>query len=255
MAAVISDRDLKIRAAGHAAWVRVSHWVLAASVITLAFSGFVILMAHPRLYWGNTGNDLTPAWVELPFGRNYKHGGWEIETTFADGARTVISSVRTYDIFNQNGWARSLHFLAAWFLVLTALLYLISGLVTGHLWRDIVPRLRDLAPSSLWGDIKAHLRLPLPRAAGGPPYGILQRLSYAAIILVALPLMVVTGLTMSPAVAAAYPGLLDFFGGSQSARSVHFLTFAALVLFIMVHVAMVMLTGFRRNIRAMTIGE
>jgi thiosulfate reductase cytochrome b subunit len=72
---------------------------------------------------------------------------------------------------------------------------------------------------------------------------------------VALPLMVVTGLTMSPAVAAAYPGLLDFFGGSQSARSVHFLTFAALVLFIVVHVAMVMLTGFRRNIRAMTIGE
>lgn len=255
MAAVISERDLKIPATGHAAWVRVSHWVLAASVLTLAFSGFVILMAHPRLYWGNTGNDLTPALVELPFGRNYKHGGWEVETTFGGDATPIVSSVRTYDIFNQNGWARSLHFLAAWFMALTALLYLATGLLTGHVWRDLVPRLRDLAPQSIWQDVKAHLRLPLPQATGGPPYGVLQRLSYAGVILIALPLMVATGLTMSPAVTAAYPGLLDFFGGSQSARTIHFLTFAALVLFIVVHVVMVLMTGFRRHVRAMTIGE
>jgi thiosulfate reductase cytochrome b subunit len=255
MAAVISDSDLKVPATGHAGWIRVSHWVLAASVVTLAFSGFVILMAHPRLYWGNAGNDLTPALVELPFGRNYKHGGWEVETTFASGGSPIISSVRTYDIFNQNGWARSLHFLAAWFMSLTALLYLAAGLVSGHLWRDIVPRLRDFAPGSVWRDIRAHLRLPLPRAPGGPPYGNLQRLSYAGVVLVALPLMIASGLTMSPAVTAAYPGLLDFFGGSQSARTIHFLTFAALVLFVVVHVLMVMMTGFRRQIRAMTIGD
>jgi thiosulfate reductase cytochrome b subunit len=138
---------------------------------------------------------------------------------------------------------------------LTALLYLAAGLVSGHLWRDIVPRLRDFAPGSVWRDIRAHLRLPLPRAPGGPPYGNLQRLSYAGVVLVALPLMIASGLTMSPAVTSAYPGLLDFFGGSQSARTIHFLTFAALVLFVVVHVLMVMMTGFRRQIRAMTIGD
>jgi thiosulfate reductase cytochrome b subunit len=250
----IAGRGHKAAVEGHARWVRTSHWVIAASVLTLAFSGFVILMAHPRLYWGKAGNDLTPALVELPIGRNYKHGGWEPGTTFSGGAQPVVSRVRTYDIFNQNGWARSLHFLAAWFLVVTGLAYLVTGVVSGHLWRAIVPRGRDLTPRRVWADIRLHLRLPLPRAGGGPPYGVLQKLTYAGVMLVALPTMVLTGLTMSPAVTAAYPGLLDLFGGSQSARTLHFFMFAAIVLFIVVHVAMVVLTGFGRQIRAMTIG-
>jgi thiosulfate reductase cytochrome b subunit len=255
MAAVISGRELTWPVAGHARWLRIAHWLLAASVLTLAFSGFVILMAHPRLYWGKAGNDLTAALLELPIGRNYKHGGWAPGTTFFSGAQPVVSAVRTYNIFNQNGWGRSLHFLAAWFLCATGLIYFIAGLMSGHLWRNIVPRLRDLAPRSLWQDILKHLRLPLPRASGGPPYGPLQRLTYAIVLFMVLPLMVLTGLTMSPAVTAAVPGLLDLFGGSQSARTLHFFSFAALVLFFIVHVAMVVLTGFRRQIRAMTIGS
>jgi thiosulfate reductase cytochrome b subunit len=254
MAAVISGRELTWPVAGHARWLRILHWFLAASVLTLAVSGFVILMAHPRLYWGKAGNDLTPALLELPIGRNYKHGGWVAGTTFFSGAEPVVSAVRTYNIFNQNGWGRSLHFLAAWFLCATGLIYFIAGLVSGHLWRDIVPRLRDLAPRLLWQDILKHLRLPLPRASGGPPYGPLQRLTYAVVLFMMLPLMVLTGLTMSPAVTAAVPGLLDLFGGSQSARTLHFFSFAALVLFFIVHVAMVVLTGFKRQIRAITIG-
>jgi hypothetical protein len=63
--------------AGHTRWVRVSHWIVTVSFLTLAFTGVVILMAHPRLYWGEVGNDLTPALVELPISRNYRHGGWE----------------------------------------------------------------------------------------------------------------------------------------------------------------------------------
>jgi thiosulfate reductase cytochrome b subunit len=254
MAAVISGHASARPVVGHARWLRISHWILAASVLTLAFSGFVILMAHPRLYWGNAGNDLTPALFELPIGRNYKHGGWVPETTFFPGGSPVVSAVRTYDIFNQNSWGRSLHFLAAWFLAATGLIYLTVGLASGHLWRDIVPRIRDLAPRLLWRDIVRHLRLPLPPASGGPPYGPLQKLTYAAVVFIALPLMVLTGLTMSPAVTAAYPGLLDLFGGSQSARTIHFFVFAALVLFFIVHVAMVALTGFKRQIRAMTLG-
>jgi thiosulfate reductase cytochrome b subunit len=254
MVAVTSNDEPKNSVAGHARWIRVSHWVLAASVLTLAFSGFEILMVHPRLYWGKAGNDLTPALFELPISRNYKHGGWAPPLVFSAGAHPIVSAARTYDIFNQNSWGRSLHFLAAWFLVLTGLIYLVGGLASGHLWRHLVPRLRELAPRLLWRDLATHLRLPMPSARGGPPYGLLQKLTYACVVFAALPLMVLTGLAMSPAITAACPGLLDLFGGSQSARTIHFFAFVALVLFLIVHIAMVALTGFRRQMRAMTIG-
>jgi len=255
MAAVISVGEPKSSVPGHARWVRISHWILAASVLTLAFSGFEILMVHPRLYWGKVGNDLTPALFELPISRNYQHEGWAPPVTFFPGANPVVSAARTYDIFNQNSWGRSLHFLAAWFLVVTGLVYLVAGLASGHLWRHVVPHLRELAPGLLWRDMVTHLRLPMPTAPGGLPYGLLQKLTYASVVFVALPLMVLTGLTMSPAVTAAYPGLLDLFGGSQSARTIHFFVFAMLVFFLIVHVVMVALTGFRRQMRAMTFGD
>ena len=249
-----SDRNASGEHRGHAPWVRVLHWVGAASVLTLAFSGFVILMAHPRLYWGEVGNGLTPALIELPISRNYHHVTFKVSTTdFPDGSGAV-SGERTYEIFNQNGWGRSLHFLAAWFLVITGLIYVVASVGSGHLWRHLVPRARELAPRSLWQDISTHLRLPMTPARGGPPYGPLQKLSYAVVVLIALPLMLLTGLAMSPAVTAAYPGLLDLFGGSQSARTIHFFGFVALVLFLIVHVTMVVLTGVKRQMRAMTFG-
>jgi len=255
MAAVSLDEVRQRSVARHARWVRVSHWILAASVLALAVSGFVILMAHPRLYWGAVGNDLTPALFELPISRNYRHGGWAAPVVFFPGASPVVSAARTYDIFNENGWARSLHFLSAWFLVITVLIYLAAGLSGGHLRRHLIPRARELSPRSLWQDVVIHLRLPLPPAPGGPPYGLLQKLAYFGVVCLALPLMVVSGLTMAPAVTAAFPVLLDLFGGSQSARTIHFFAFVALVLFLIVHVAMVVLTGFRRQMRAMTLGD
>jgi thiosulfate reductase cytochrome b subunit len=151
MAAVTSVEVQRRSAESHAHWIRVSHWILAASVLTLAVSGFVILMAHPRLYWGAVGNDLTPALVEFPISRNYKHGGWAAPVTFFPGAKPVVSEARTYEIFNENGWARSLHFLAAWFLVVTTLIYLAAGLSGGHLRRHLVPRVSELASSSSSG--------------------------------------------------------------------------------------------------------
>lgn len=254
MAAVISGHNSTSSVTGHAGWVRVSHWILAASVLTLAFSGFEILMVHPRLYWGKAGNDLTPALFELPISRNYQHGGWAPPVTFVPGAHPIMSAARTYDIFNKNSWGRSLHFLAAWFLVVMGLIYLLAGLASGHLWRHLVPRFRELAPRRLWQEVVAHLHRPLAKSRGGPPYGVTQKLSYACVVLIALPLMTITGLAMSPAITAAYPRLLDLFGGSQSARTIHFFVFAVLVLFFIVHVAMVALSGFRRQMRAMTFG-
>ena len=240
---------------GHARWVRISHWIVTASVLVLVVSGFFILMVHPRLYWGKAGNDLTPALLELPISRNYRHGGWDKPRPFFANAAGPVSASRTYEIFNQNGWARSLHFLSAWFLVVPGAIYLLMGLLRGHFRSHVWPRARELAPRFVWRDMLEHLRFRIPPARGGPQYGLLQKCAYSFVIFVAAPLMIVTGLTMSPAVTSALPFLLDLLGGYQSARTIHFFASAVLVLFVIVHVVMVVKSGFRRQIRAMTAGE
>jgi thiosulfate reductase cytochrome b subunit len=240
---------------GHAPWIRVSHWIAAASLFTLAFTGVVILMAHPRLYWGEVGNDLTPALIELPISRNHRHGGWEAVTPFFDAAASPVSASRTFDIFNQNGWGRSLHFLAAWCLIVPGVMYFFGGAIGGHFRAHIWPRAKELAPHLLWRDVVAHLRLQIPPATGGPHYGLLQKCAYSFVVFVAAPLIAVTGLAMSPAVTAAVPFLLTLFGGYQSARTIHFFTFVALLSFVGIHVVMIVKSGFRRQLRAMTVGE
>ena len=221
----------------------------------MAFTGVVILMAHPRLYWGEVGNDLTPALIELPISRNHRHGGWDAVTPFFASAAGPVSASRTFDIFNQNGWGRSLHFLAAWCLVVPGVMYFLGGAIGGHFRAHIWPRARELAPHLLWRDVVAHLRLQIPPATGGPHYGLLQKCAYSFVVFVAAPLIAVTGLAMSPAVTAAVPFLLTLFGGYQSARTIHFFTFVALLLFVGIHVVMIVKSGFRRQLRAMTVGE
>jgi thiosulfate reductase cytochrome b subunit len=212
-------------------------------------------MAHPRLYWGETGNNLTPALFELPLGRNHHHPGWEKPTPFFPGQDSPVSATRTYDIFNQNGWARSLHFLAAWFLFVPGAAYLIGGLFTGHFRRHLLPRARDLTARLLRDDLVSHLRFRVAAATGGPHYGLLQRFTYCAVIFVILPLAVVTGLAMSPTITATYPFLSASFGGFQSARTVHFFASVILLLFVIVHVVMIVRSGFKRQMRAMTVGN
>jgi thiosulfate reductase cytochrome b subunit len=239
----------------HAAWVRALHWIVTASVLTLALSGFVILMAHPRLYWGDAGNDLTPPLFELPISRNYQHGGWDRPTPFFEATAGAVSASRTYDIFNENGWARSLHFLAAWWLVLPGVAYLLAGILGGHFRSHIWPRASELRARHLWQEVTDHLHMRIPPASGGPQYGLLQKIAYSTVAFVAAPLMALTGLAMSPAVTAAYPWLVRAFGGYQSARTIHFFTFVALLVFVVVHVAMVVKSGFVRQLRGMTVGE
>jgi thiosulfate reductase cytochrome b subunit len=255
-AAAPSDQDETIEdGEGHRVWVRISHWVIALSFIVLGFSGIFILAVHPRLYWGEVGNDLVPALLEIPITNNHQPDGFERTMTFTDVSETAFTANRTYEIFNQNGWARSLHFLAAWFFLLAGFFYALLGFVSGHLRRHLLPRGGDFSPREFWQDVKAHLRPPVGNTGVGPPYGLLQRVSYFSVAFVALPLMVVTGLAMSPAITAALPILLDVFGGYQSARTIHFFCFAALALFLVVHIAMVIATGFRRQLRAMTLGD
>jgi thiosulfate reductase cytochrome b subunit len=251
---VLTETASTIRHATHARWVRIAHWLVAASLLTLTVSGVTILMAHPRLYWGEAGNDLTPALLELPISRNYKHGGWERRQPFFADAGAPVSASRTFNIFNQNGWGRSLHFLAAWFLVVPGLVYLVCGIASGHFRAHFVPGRTELARRAIAAELVDHLRLRIRAATGGPQYGLLQKLAYSAVVFGGLPLMGITGLAMSPAVTSAYPLLSSLFGGYQSARTIHFFTFAALALFVIMHLVMVMKSGFRRQIRAMTVG-
>lgn len=242
---------------GHAPWVRVAHWIGAASLLVLAVTGYLILMVHPRLYWGEVGNDLTPALIELPISRNHQHGGWTPPRPFSgvSDAGAPFSASRTFEIFNQNGWGRSLHFLAAWCLVVPGLVYFLRGLAGGHFRAHLWPGGRELAPRVIGRHVVDHLRWRIPPAAGGPRYNVLQKLAYTSVIFVAAPLMVLTGLAMSPAIGAALPWLPALFGGFQSARTIHFVVFVGLVLFVVGHVVMVVASGFRRQMRAMTFPE
>ena len=239
----------------HPRWVRLTHWIATVSLLALAVSGFVILMAHPRLYWGKAGNDLMPALIEFPISPDFAQIGYADRTPFAGVPGNVMTASRTKeDFFNQNGWARSLHFLAGWALVFPGIVYLLTGLSGGHFRTHVVPRSADLAPPALRRDVADHLRFRIRPASGGPDYGPLQKLAYTMVIFLAAPLIVLTGLAMAPAVTAAVPWLLDIFGGHQSARTIHFLAFALLVGFVLVHLLMVAVSGFGRQIRGMTVG-
>lgn len=237
----------------HRRWVKGAHFMITLSFLALLFSGYVILMSHPRLYWGQAGNDITPALFELPISRNYHHNGWTKPMSFYHTAGSPVSAGRTFDIFNQNGWGRSLHFLAAWFLVIPGLVYLLMGIFTGHFRRSLLPGKKEWSFNAYWRDIAAHLRKK-PAAQPGK-YGLLQKTTYVAVIFFLLPVIVLTGFTMSPAITAAHPVLLDMFFGEASARTIHFFASAALLLFVIVHLVMVVRTGFKQNISAITIGK
>ncbi|ULQ50908.1 cytochrome b/b6 domain-containing protein [Flavihumibacter fluvii] len=236
----------------HKRWVKITHWIITLSFLALTFTGYEMLMVHPRFYWGEVGNDLTPALFELPVSRNYKHGGWDKSTPFYQQAGSPISASRTYDIFNQNGWGRSGHFLAAWFLVLTGLSYLVAGFVTGHFRRNLWPGSSEFTLQHLRQDLANHLKMKVPPATNGPHYGLLQKSTYLIVIFFLLPVIAITGLTMSPAITAAYPFLIKICFGAQSARTIHFFASVALVGFLIIHVVMVILSGFKTQIGAMT---
>src|SRR5690606_35398418 len=162
---------------------------------------------------------------------------------------------RGYEIVNHNSWGRSLHFLAAWILLFTGLFYLLLGIVTGHIRRRLWPSKGELTAPALAADFRQHARFKVSASGEGGAYGLLQKLSYCLVLFLAIPLLVLTGLTMSPAVTAAYPVLLDIFGGYQSARTLHFFAFVLVTLFLLAHLLMIVLTGAGRQLRGMILGS
>lgn len=217
----------------HRLSTRLWHWLNFAVVTVMLMSGLMISNAHPRLYWGNFGANSDTAWLELP-----QFPGWA----------TLPSHYSLAD-------ARLWHLSFAWIFGAGIVTYLAWSLVNGHLWRDLRPRLAELSPVHLWQDIKDHARLRFPRGEAAARYNVLQKLAYCGVLLVLLPLLVLTGMAMSPALNAAFPGLPEFFGGRQSARSVHVICAGGIVLFFLVHIAMVMLAGPVNEVRSMITGR
>ena len=223
----------------HSATVRITHWVTTICFVALLVSGIEIVISHPRFYWGEAGNVLTPPLFQIPI----------------PASRSSVPTGYGYVLPDQNGWSRSLHFQAAWAVALTGLVYLIYGVFAGHFRKHLLPAAPDLTWRALSGVIANHLRFKPPGEAEAWAYNVVQRLTYLCVIFVLFPLMIWTGLAMSPAIVSVFPAAMTVFGGQQSARTIHFFDTAILVLFLLVHIAMVWLAGFRRRMRGMITGR
>jgi thiosulfate reductase cytochrome b subunit len=223
----------------HSALVRATHWITTLCFFALLVSGVEIVISHPRFYWGETGNDLTPPLFKLPI----------------PASRALVPTGYGYMLPDQNGWSRYLHFQAAWVVVLTGLLYTIFGLFTGHLRKNLLPGEADLSWRAFSTAIASHLRFERPNEAEAWSYNVLQRLTYLFVIFVLFPLVIWTGLAMSPTFVSAVPAAVTVLGGQQSARTIHFFVSLSLLGFLLVHVVMVWLAGFRSRMRAMITGR
>lgn len=219
--------------------VRSTHWIVTLCFLALVVTGIEIVISHPRFYWGEEGNVNTRPWFTLPI----------------PSSRGSVPTGYAYVLPDQNGWSRALHFQTAWILVPTGLYYLISGLRSGHVRRNLVPASEDLSPTSLLRSSVNHLRFR-PHAAGlHDDYNPLQRITYLTVILGAFPLVIWTGLAMSPAFTSAFPFFVEVLGGHQSARTLHFFATVFLTLFLLAHLVMIYRTGFGKLTWAMITGK
>ncbi|WP_421387155.1 cytochrome b/b6 domain-containing protein [Agrobacterium tumefaciens] len=254
----------------HSVVTRLTHWLNVLCLGFLLLSGLQIFNAHPELYWGHYGANGDPDILTIGSddGGGQPRGfvriaGLEIPTTGvlgvsqADGEQVsrAFPSWVTIPSFQDLAAGRRWHFFFAWLFVINGIVYLGFSVLSGHFRKDLAPKPHEISPRHLGREILDHARLRFPEGEEAKHYNALQKLTYLAVIVVLLPLMVLTGLTMSPGVDAALPSLVDIFGGRQSARTIHFITASALVIFVIVHVAMVVLSGTWNNIRSMITGR
>ncbi len=205
----------------------------------LLITGAEIVVSHPRFYWGETGNNLTTPLFRIPI----------------PASRNLVPTGYGYVLPDQNGWSRYLHFEAAWAVVLTGLIYAIWGLWTRHFRRNLFPAPTERTWQAFFRVIAKHIRLKRPDETEALSYNALQRISYLVVIFALFPLVICTGLALSPGFNAAFPVVVNALGGRQSARTLHFFISAFLLLFLIVHVAMIVLAGFTSRMRAMITGK
>ena len=257
----------------HSVVVRLTHWINALCLVLLLMSGLRLFNYHPALYWGDDGHRGMPSVFSI-------NSFEDIETDEPVGVTTIAGkNLITTGVLGVSydddgmpigeafpnwitlpggpglGLARDWHFALAWAFVLNGAAYLLFGLFSGHFRRDLVPARAEIRPRHILRDIWNHMLLRRARGEAARRYNVLQKLAYLTVIFVLLPLMVLTGLTMSPAVTAAFPFLFDMFGGRQSARTIHFIVANLLVLFVLIHVVQVLIAGPLNEMRSMITGR
>jgi thiosulfate reductase cytochrome b subunit len=222
----------------HSAVVRVTHWITVVAFFALLISGVEIMISHPRFYWGEVGNvRMSPLFtLPIPASRDTVPTGYGV-------------------LPDQNGWSRYLHFQAAWVAVLTGLVYGLWGLWTGHFQENLFPAPGERTWRAAWKVLARYLRRAPTDAMEARTYNSVQRTTYLGVIFVLFPLVIWTGLAMSPAFTSALPWTVIALGGRQSARTLHFFISGLLLLFLVVHVTMVVISGFRSRMRAMITGR
>ncbi|CAN7188181.1 cytochrome b/b6 domain-containing protein [Phenylobacterium sp. LjRoot164] len=249
----------------HGLTTRLTHWINAAALLVLLLSGLQIFNAHPALYWGDVSTFARP-WVSMFAAERggeaigiTKIGSTYVETTgvlgFSGNEVRGFPSWATLPSYRSLADGRRWHFAFAWLFALNGLVYLVAGLIGGHFRRDLLPSRDQLSPRHLLGEIVDHARLRFARGEAARRYNALQKLSYLGVVFVLLPLMVLTGLSMSPGMNAGFPWLPELFGGRQSARTIHFITAGLIVAFVAVHLAMVVLSGPLNGLRSMITGK
>lgn len=247
--------------------VRVMHWINVVCLVILLMSGLQIFNAHPALYWGHDSRDSTRVleitqkqvsgqWLGIT-----RIGGAEFDTHGVLGASRGPDGEYMPRAFP--GWAtipgpqwlamaRLWHFFFAWIFVLNGLAYLAWTLFSGHLRRDLVPTVGELR--GIGRSIRDHLLLRHPHGEQARRYNVLQNIAYLGIVFGVLPLIVIGGWAMSPMMDAFVPGWVDWLGGRQAARTLHFIGAVLLVGFVLIHVFEVIVTGLVNNLRSMITG-
>ena len=223
----------------HSVLVRVTHWLTVIAFLALLVTGVEIVISHPRFDWGETGNVNMRPLFTIPIA----------------SSRDTVPTGYGYVMPDQNGWSRYLHFQAAWLAVLTALVYGIASFWNGHFRKDLIPAPGKRNLRAIGSVLARYLRRAPADPNDSRTYNVVQQIAYLGVIFVLFPLIIWTGLAMSPSFTSAVPIAVIALGGRQSARTIHFFVTDALVLFLIVHVAMVTLSGFRIRMKAMTLGD
>ena len=254
----------------HSLPVRVMHWINVIALTILFLSGLNIFSSHPALYWGKssyTGTGPIFQIMAVEAAEDEVVGvtrifGHAFDTTEVLGAATDAEGdvvPRTFPgwlTLPSERWlsmARRWHFFFAWVFVINGLAYLGYSIATRHLGRDLAPSASDWR--SIGRSIIDHLRFRHPTGEAAKRYNVLQKLAYLAVIFILLPLVVLMGFAMSPWLDTLIPGWVDFFGGRQSARTIHFIVAWLLVAFVLVHVFEVIISGFWNHLRSMVTGR
>ena len=247
----------------HRVPVRISHWLNVPCLIILIMSGLQIFNAHPALYWGDRSDrdqpllSIRPVKAESGEMRGITTIlGYKFDTTgvlgYSDGSRRAFPAWATIPSAKFLAMGRQWHLFFAWLLVINGLFFTAYALISRHVTRDLAPTGKDLR--GIGKAVKDHIAFRHPKGDEAKRYNVLQKLAYIVILFVVAPLIILTGLTMSPTIDTAFPWLLTIFGGRQAARTIHFIACFIFVGFIVIHVLEVILTGFFNNIRSMVTG-